>query len=350
MTAMKTALVTGSAGLVGSAVSRLLLEDGWRVFGLDNNTRGKLFGVDASVEASARALIENAQYRHRWGDVRSWATVANLVSEVKPDFIVHAAGQPSHEWSALHPAEDFQINAIGTMNVLEAARLYCPESPFAFMSTNKVYGTGPNDFSFVEKKIRYVYEDPENEGVSEYMDVDQTLHSPFGASKLAADVMVQEYGRYYDMPTACFRAGCITGSAHRAVAVHGFLAYLVKCVRLGTPYTVYGFKGKQVRDQLHADDLARLLLEFYKSPVKGDVFNIGGGQENSISILEAFAWLGAHGHEAEDLFYSYNETPRKGDHRCYITDLTKTRAQWPAWSITRDLDSILEELCSTSLA
>ena len=341
----KNALVTGSAGLVGSAVTRLLLSQGWHVAGIDNNTRGRLFGDVASTWDVITALEGEPGYEHSDADICDSVDMEETVREVKPDFIVHAAGQPSHEWSALHPEEDFEINALGTLNVLEAARRLAPTAPFAFLGTNKVYGD-LNWLAYTEHPTRY-HSRTIHEGVS----VDQSTHSPFGVSKLSADLMVQEYGRYFNLPTVSFRCGCITGASHKAVEAHGFLAYLVKCAVTGQPYTVYGYGGKQVRDQIHASDLARLLLQFYEKPSKpGEVFNVGGGQENSISIQEATQWLDDHGYPLD---FKISRIPRKGDHRAYITDLTKVRSEWPSWTLEYNLDRIMEELvtsCSTSQA
>lgn len=327
------ALVTGSAGLVGSAITRLLLSKGWQVAGVDNDYRASMFGAKASTSPVRKELCKLPGYRHSEVDVRSDHGMNDLMAVVKPSFIVHAAGAPSHDWAAKNPRKDWEVNAIGTMNVLLAMRKYVPEARLAFLSTNKVYGNAPGNYRL-----------PVNESVP----IDQTTHSLFGASKLAADVMTQEFGRYYGHSTAVFRCGCITGAAHKAVVSHGFLAYLVKCARLHTKYTIYGYGGKQVRDQLHAADLAELLWQFYENPcAPGEVFNVGGGFDNAISILKAIEWLKRHGYELQ---YQIEETPRKGDHICYYTDLSKVQRQWPSWKVTKSLDDIMEELlqCSTS--
>lgn len=341
---MRTALVTGSSGLVGSTLVTNLDGDGWRVHGVDNNMRRDFFGRDGDTSATLERLrATTKRFEHHALDVRDRAGLARLVDETKPDLVAHCAAQPSHDLAARRPFDDFDVNAGGTLNLLEACRASCPESPFVFLSTNKVYGDAPNELELVELETRWDYADPElREGIDESCRIDSTLHSLFGASKAAADLLVQEYGRYFGMPTVCFRGGCLTGSAHASAELHGFLAYLARCVREGRTYRIYGYKGKQVRDNIHADDVCAAVLAFTESPRPGAVYNIGGGRANSVSILEAIARL-------EDLMgtkleVEYVDEARRGDHICYISDLTRLRSDYPAWGVRVSLDEILEEL------
>lgn len=335
------ALITGSAGLVGSACVELLCEHGWEVAGVDSNARAEFFGPAGSTAPVIWDLLKKflKQYRHQGADIRDRHGIETLVRAERPDFIIHAAAQPSHDKAAEIAFDDFDTNAVGTLNLLEAARRHCPATPFCFTSTNKVYGDRPNLIPMVEEPKRYAYADCL--GVAEEMPVDQCLHSLFGASKLAADVLCQEYGRYFNMPVGVFRGGCLTGPQHAAVPLHGYLAYIVECAVTGKPYTIHGYKGKQVRDQLHARDVASLFLEFYEHPRCGEVYNMGGGRENSISILETIDALAAVGHH---LKWEYSEAARKGDHICYVTDLSKVRTHYPNWTIEHDLESILTEV------
>jgi len=266
--------------------------------------------------------------------------VRDLFAEVRPDFVIHTAAQPSHDKAAAIPFEDFDVNAVGTFNLLVAARDYCRESPFCFTSTNKVYGDRPNCLPLREMETRYDYDDG-RDGIDESMSIDQCLHSLFGASKVAADVACQEFGRYFQMPVGIFRGGCLTGPQHAAVELHGYLAYIVHCAIVGTPYTVIGYKGKQVRDQIHCDDVASLFLEFYRKPRQGEVYNLGGGRANSISVLETIAKLKEMGYT---LNWTYRAENRIGDHICYISDLAKIRKHYPEWQLGHGLDGILEEM------
>jgi CDP-paratose 2-epimerase len=262
---------------------------------------------------------------------------------VRPAAIVHAAAQPSHDRAAAIPFDDFDTNAVGTLNFLEAARQACPESPFVHMSTNKVYGDAPNRIALVERESRWDFADPAYaEGIAEDFPVDQCLHSLFGASKLAADVMVQEYGRYFGLPTCCLRGGCLTGPNHSAVELHGFLSFLVKRNLEDTEYRVYGYKGKQVRDNIHAFDVARFMAAFIAAPRAGEVYNLGGGKANSTSILEAFKL--AEKHSGRTMRYTYVDEPRIGDHVCYYSDLRKMRAHYPGWDITQSLDETVRQI------
>jgi CDP-paratose 2-epimerase len=262
---------------------------------------------------------------------------------VSPGLIVHCAAQPSHDLAARRAFDDFDVNAVGTLNLLEAARLSCPDAPFAFLSTNKVYGDAPNELSLVELETRFDYADPERrEGIDESCRIDGTTHSLFGASKAAADLVVQEYGRYFGMPTVCFRGGCLTGSNHASAELHGFLAYLARCIRERRQYRVYGYKGKQVRDNIHAHDVCLAILAFAENPRSGAVYNLGGGRANSISVLEAIARFEEL--VGQRLEYEYVDEPRRGDHICYITDLRRFRSDYPGWDVTVSLDDILTDL------
>ncbi len=343
---MTTALVTGSSGLVGSACVEHFSSLGWAVHGLDNGARLHYFGRDGDTSRTLSRLRESCRnFTPHVADVSDRRQVEAVFREHRFGVVVHAAGQPSHDYAAAEPRIDFEANALGTLNVLEAARLYAPEAAFVFMSTNKVYGDNPNLMATVELSTRfdYVYGNAWR-GFDETQDVDSCTHSLFGCSKLAADVYVQEYGRYYGMPTCCLRAGCLTGGAHAGAEQHGFLAYLARCVREGRPYTVYGHEGKQVRDQLHAFDVARACEEFARAPRPGEVYNLGGGRANSVSVLEAIAL--AERAAGKKLEWRYDPAARKGDHRVWITDTTKFRSHYPGWSVTRSLASIVGELCA----
>jgi CDP-paratose 2-epimerase len=341
---MKTALVTGSSGLIGSELVTTLDAEGWQVHGLDNNLRREFFGADGDTSANLERLRAVTRgFRNHDLDVRDREGVARLVADVQPTLVVHCAAQPSHDLAARLPFVDFEVNAVGTLNLLEAARASCPDAPFVFLSTNKVYGDAPNEVELVELATRFDYADPALlEGIDESCRIDATTHSLFGASKAAADLLVQEYGRYFGMPTVCFRGGCLTGSNHASAELHGFLAYLVRCLREGRVYRIYGYKGKQVRDNIHARDVCRAVLAFAESPRSGAVYNLGGGRANSVSILEAIAWLEAL--TGTTLETRYVEEPRRGDHICYISDLGRFRADYPSWELTVTLDAILAEL------
>jgi len=339
----KTILVTGSSGLVGSEVCWHFAELGWEVFGIDNYGRRKLLGDGPNSFGNDRSLKWcNGNFMHE--DVCDRRRMDWRIGKIKPSLIVHAAGQPSHDLSAKIPLEDFDINAVGTLNVLEAARQHCPESPFVFLSTNKVYGDRPNFYMHTESEDRYDFHRMSNafEGITEMLSVDVCLHSPFGVSKLAADLMVQEYGRYFDMPTVCLRCGCITGPNHAGVELHGFLSYLVRCNLEGREYKIFGYKGKQVRDNLHAVDVARFVEEFAKAPRKAAVYNLGGGKANSCSILEAFKLVeSVTGLPMKSV---YVDQPRKGDHICYYSDLRRVMHDYPGWSVSRTLEEIVVEI------
>jgi CDP-paratose 2-epimerase len=338
---MSKALITGAGGLVGSECADLLCELGWDVIGVDNNQRAQLFGPAGSVAGSIERLCaKHPHYRHQAVDIRDRASIRALFHNERPDFIIHTAAQPSHDKARDIPYDDFDINAVGTLNLLVAARDFCRDSPFCFTSTNKVYGDRPNHLPLIETEKRFDYAEG-RDGIDESMSIDTCLHSPFGASKLAADVLSQEYGRYFEMPVGVFRGGCLTGPQHAAVPLHGYLAYICSCAVHGTPYTVLGYRGKQVRDQIHCRDIARLFLAYYENPRCGEVYNLGGGRANSVSILETIDILGSMGHP---LRWSYAEDNRIGDHICYITDLSRIRSHFPAWRQEYSLGRIFEEL------
>jgi CDP-paratose 2-epimerase len=344
----KVALVTGSSGLVGSEAAAFFDARGWLVHGVDNNMRRDLLGAHGDTAANLERLLRaTRRYVHHDLDIRDRAAMAALVRQTRPALVVHAAAQPAHEVSARRPLDDFDINAGGTLNLLEALRGASPESVFVFMSTNKVYGDAPNELRLVELPSRWDYADPAAaEGIDESCRVDAATHTIFGASKLAADVLVQEYGRYYDVPTVCFRAGCLTGANHAGAELQGFLAYLARALREGIPYRIFGHGGKQVRDNLHAYDVCTAALAFYERPSQGAVYNLGGGRANSISVLEAIERL--EHITGRKLATAYLDEPRRGDHVVYITNTARFRADYPAWEVSRSLDSILVELVGAS--
>lgn len=343
----ETLLVTGSCGLIGSEVSIFFAHQGFRVVGIDSNQRAVFFGPEGDTSWVLSRLKEQIPgYRHSGLDIRNRDELLAFIEEVRPNLIIHTAAQPSHDRAAAIPFLDFETNAVGTLNMLEASRQYCPESPFIHMSTNKVYGDLPNAISLKELETRWDYGDPAYEhGIPESFSIDQSKHSLFGASKVAADVMVQEYGRYFNMPTCCLRGGCLTGPNHSGVELHGFLSYLVKCNIECREYKVYGYKGKQVRDNIHSEDVASFMLEFYKSPRVAEVYNLGGGKENACSILEAFKM--AEQCTGRPMSWRYLEENRSGDHICYYSDLRKMKSHYPAWRITKTLPMIFEEIANS---
>ena len=341
---MKKLLVTGSSGLIGSEVCAYFAPLGWQISGADNNGRAAFFGPQGDTRWNQKRLQADLPgFVHYEVDIRNRAAVLKLLEEVKPDAIVHTAAQPSHDLAAKMPFEDFDTNAAGTLNLLEATRRSAPEAVFVHMSTNKVYGDAPNELALVEQVTRWEYAAPEDlGGITEHCRIDQSKHSLFGASKVAADVMVQEYGRYFGMKTCCLRGGCLTGPNHSGVELHGFLSYLVKCNLEEKKYTVYGYKGKQVRDNIHALDVARFIHAFIDAPRSGEVYNLGGGRANSCSVLEAFAL--AEAVTGEPMIYDYVDKNREGDHICYISDLSKMQRHYPNWSLTKSLPTIFEEI------
>jgi len=314
------------------------------VHGVDNNMRAFFFGPEGDTRWNQRRLEETLpRFTHHELDIRDRQGVLELIETLQPDAIVHAAAQPSHDKAAQIPFEDFDVNAVGTLNLLEATRRYAPEAVFVHMSTNKVYGDAPNELPLVELEKRWDYADPAYyNGIPETFRIDQSKHSIFGASKVAADIMVQEYGRYFGMKTCCLRGGCLTGPNHSGVELHGFLSYLIKCNVTGRKYTIYGYKGKQVRDNIHSYDVARFIECFIEEPRVAEVYNLGGGRGNSCSILEAFEMVEAL--SGRGMIYDYVDKPREGDHICYISDLTKMKTHYPQWDITKKLPDIFEEI------
>lgn len=339
-------LVTGSSGLIGSEVCEFFHYRGCKIEGIDNNSRADFFGPQGDTrwnQARLQSSLKN--FTHHELDIRNRPGVLELIERIRPDCIIHTASQPSHDRAAAIPFEDFDTNATGTLNLLEAARRACPQSPFIHMSTNKVYGDRPNTIALVEKETRWDYSDPQHaHGIAESFDIDQSKHSLFGASKLASDILVQEYGRYFSMPTCCLRGGCLTGPNHSGVELHGFLSYLVRCNLEEREYTVFGYKGKQVRDNIHSLDVASWMWEFFKAPRLGEVYNLGGGKENSCSILEAFQIVEALTGKKQRS--TYHPEARIGDHICYYSDLRKIRSHFPAWEITKSLHQTFEEIVS----
>jgi CDP-paratose 2-epimerase len=341
---MNTLLVTGSSGLIGSEVVNYFCSIGWDVHGIDNNMRAEFFGPAGDTRWNQQRLLSlHKTFRHHELDIRDRAMVETLVKGLRPAMIVHAAAQPSHDLAATRPFDDFDINAGGTLNLLEATRRLSGDTVFVQMSTNKVYGDAPNEIPLVELDTRWDYADQRYiNGIPEDFRIDQSKHSLFGASKVAADVMVQEYGRYFGMKTCCLRGGCLTGPNHSGVELHGFLSYLIKCNVGKRLYKVYGYKGKQVRDNIHSLDVARFIHAYFENPRCGEVYNIGGGRANSVSIVEAFSRIEAQ--SGEKMRYEYVDQNRAGDHICYISDLSKMRAHYPAWNITKNVESIFLEI------
>ena len=342
----RTLLVTGSSGLIGSEVVAHFATRGWRVVGADNNQRADFFGPQGDTRWNQERLqAEHPTFSHAELDIRDRAGVLKLLADVTPTLVVHAAAQPSHDLAASRPFDDFDVNAVGTLNVLEATRRHAPDAAFVHMSTNKVYGDRPNTIKLKELPTRWDYDDPTYEsGIAEDFPIDQSKHSLFGASKVAADVMVQEYGRYFGLKTCCLRGGCLTGPNHSGVELHGFLSYLIRCNLEGRTYKVFGYQGKQVRDNIHSHDVARFIEAFAANPRAGEVYNIGGGRANSVSILEAFDRIAAI--SGKPMRHEYVEKNREGDHICYISDLAKVRSHYPAWDITKTLDDVFTEIAA----
>jgi CDP-paratose 2-epimerase len=344
---MSVAIITGSAGLIGSEAVRFFGRLGMHVVGIDNDMRKFFFGDEASTQWNRQRLEQEVEkYEHYDVDIRDYTKIVEIFDRFGQDIslVIHTAAQPSHDWAARDPFSDFSVNANGTLNLLQATREYCPESPFIFTSTNKVYGDLPNLLPLIEQEKRWEI-DPTHRysvGIAEDMSIDQSKHSLFGASKVAADVLVQEYGRYFGMKTGSFRGGCLTGPNHSGAQLHGFLAYLMKCAMTGTPYTIFGYKGKQVRDNIHCSDLISAFYEFYKAPGVGDVYNIGGGRESNCSMLEAIELCQEI--TGKELNHTYTEDNRSGDHIWYVSDLSKFKKKYPDWSIAYDVPRILTEI------
>lgn len=344
---MSVVIITGSAGLIGSEAARFFGSLGMHIVGIDNNMRKFFFGEEASTEWNRKRLeAELKEYEHYDVDIRDFSKIKDIFQRFSKEIslIIHTAAQPSHDWAASDPFSDFSVNANGTLNLLQATRENCPESPFIFTSTNKVYGDLPNNLPLVELETRWEINSSHRyySGISEDMSIDNSKHSLFGASKVAADVLVQEYGRYFDMKTVSFRGGCLTGPSHSGTQLHGFLAYLMKCTVTGQPYTIFGYKGKQVRDNIHSADLIRSFYEFYKSPGCAEIYNIGGGRESNCSMLEAVALCQEIA--GRELKYSYKEDNRSGDHIWYISDLSKFKQKYKNWSIQYNVPQILKEI------
>jgi CDP-paratose 2-epimerase len=341
---MNTVLVTGSSGLIGSEVADYFCRLGWEVHGIDNNMRANFFGPAGDTRWNQRRLSsEHPRFHHHELDIRDRPGVQCAIGSIRPALIVHAAAQPSHDLAATRPFDDFDVNAVGTLNLLEATRCSAGDAVFVFMSTNKVYGDRPNAIAMRELPTRWDYADPEFlDGIPEDFNIDRSKHSLFGASKLAADLMVQEYGRYFGMATCCLRGGCLTGPNHSGVELHGFLSYLIKCNLEGRVYKIFGYKGKQVRDNIHAFDVAKFVHTFFNDPRLGEVYNIGGGRKNSLSILEAFERISDL--SGRKMKYEYVDDSRSGDHICYISSLSKMITHYPNWKVTRSLDNIFMEI------
>lgn len=350
---MSVAIVTGSAGLIGSEAVKFFHEKGFDVVGVDNNMRRYFFGEDGSTQWNREALERTLRnYRHCDADIRDGEEIARLFGEYGKaiDLVIHTAAQPSHDWAAREPVTDFTVNANGTLNLLEATRRFCPEAAFIFTSTNKVYGDTPNNLPLVEEETRWETDaaHPYHDfGIDESMSIDQSKHSVFGASKVAADVMAQEYGRYFGLKTGTFRGGCLTGPAHSGAELHGFLAYLVKCAVSGRPYTIFGYKGKQVRDNIHSHDLVGAFWHFFRNPREGEVYNMGGSRHSNCSMLEAISMVERMA--GKGLNYTLSDQARSGDHIWWISDVRKFQAHYPEWRYEYDIERIMLEIVEATV-
>jgi CDP-paratose 2-epimerase len=344
---MSIAIITGSAGLIGSETCKKFHAEGFEVVGIDNDMRARFFGAEAST-AGTRAQLQTSlkNYQHEDLDIRDTQQVDALFGRLGSDVkvVIHTAAQPSHDWAAREPHTDFHVNAVATLNLLESTRQHCPEAVFIFTSTNKVYGDTPNQLPLVELDNRYeiASSHPYYPGIDETMSIDQTKHSLFGTSKVAADLLVQEYGRYFGMKTVCFRGGCLTGPAHAGTELHGFLAYLMKCTAMGVPYRVFGYKGKQVRDNIHSYDLVNAFWEFFQAPRVGEVYNMGGGRHSYCSMLQAIE--ACEKISGRKLQWTYVEDNRIGDHIWWISNVSKFQSHYPTWQYRYDLETILQEI------
>ena len=345
---MSVAIITGSSGLIGSESAKFFHAKGFDVVGIDNNMREYFFGRDGSVSWNTKSLKAALPgFVHYPDDIRNEGAMRNIFRKYAKDVgvVIHAAAQPSHDWAAKEPLTDFGVNATGTLILLESVRKFCPDAPFIFTSTNKVYGDTPNLLPLVERKSRWEIDESHayfEHGIDESMTIDNSKHSVFGASKVAADVMTQEYGRYFGLKTGVFRGGCLTGPAHAGAMLHGFLAYLIKCVVYGTHYTIFGYKGKQVRDNIHSNDLVKAFWHFYQKPIAGAVYNMGGGRHSNCSVLEAIAI--AEAASGEKLSYSVSDTAREGDHIWWVSDVRKFQDDFPEWKYEYDLKTIVREM------
>lgn len=339
-------LITGSGGLVGSSCSRKFIEQGHTVVGIDNDYRQKLFGQ--SVQSNIDNLCQLKNYKHYISDIRNDINMSEIIISEKPNVVIHAAAQPSHDWSSKEPLLDYEINSYSTIKLLDICRKNIPECIFIFTSTNKVYGANPNKLEVLENRKRYELPNEHKyyNGIDESMSLDNCIHSPFGASKLSADIIVQEYGLYYKMKTGIFRMGCITGGCHASAELHGFLSYLTKCICKNIPYNIFGYKGLQVRDNIHADDLALAFLEYINNPTCGEVYNMGGGRKNSISILESIDLIEMMAGKV--CKYNYIDIPRIGDHIWYITNDNKFKNKYKNWKQNYTIHSIIEELINAN--
>lgn len=345
---MKIAIITGSSGLIGSETAKFFHNKGFEIVGIDNNFRKYFFGKEACTDWNTKKLkSEIKNYKHNNLDIRNTAEIEKIFKNYKNNIkvIIHCAAQPSHDWAAKEPFSDFSINATGTLNLLELTRKYCPEAVFIFASTNKVYGDNPNKLPLIEQEKRWELDTSHSyykQGIDESMSVDRTTHSLFGASKLAADILVQEYGNYFHMKTACFRCGCLTGPSHSGTKLHGFLSYLIKCIVENTPYEIIGYKGKQVRDNIHSFDLVNAFWHYYLNPKAGEVYNMGGGRLNNCSILEAIDL--SETICQKKLQWHYTDRPRIGDHIWWISDYNKFQRDYPEWGIEYSIQKMLSEI------
>jgi len=341
-------LITGSGGLIGSEAAEFFLKKpGVKVVGIDNNMRMEFFGPGGDVSPAIARLSKYSNYSHKNIDITHRHSIDNVLSKFQPDLLIHCAAQPSHDKAADIPYLDFAVNANGTLNLLESFRNRCLESSvFIQVSTNKVYGDGPNHLNLVESETRYDFADEKyRNGIAEDFSIDNCLHSLFGASKVAGDILAQEYGRYFNLNVGIFRGGCLTGPQHAGVELHGFLSYIVKCAKSGKPYTIFGYKGKQVRDQIHCYDVVRVFEEFANNPKKGEVYNLGGGANNSASVLEIINLIQEI--SGDELNYSHSDKARIGDHICYYTDMSKFKSHYPSWNMKYSLNSIVEEMLNS---
>lgn len=345
---MKTIIISGAGGLIGSESVRFFCEKGYNVVGIDNDTRAYFFGIEASTKWALNDLAEkHSNFKNYDVDIRDFEAISGIFKEYSTDIdlIIHAAAQPSHDWAAKEPFTDFAINANGTLNMLEATRQFCPNATFIFTSTNKVYGDTPNYLPLIEMETRWEISKEHQyfkEGIDEKMSIDQSKHSLFGASKVSADIMVQEYGKYFGMKTGVFRGGCLTGPNHSGAELHGFLAYLMQCAITGKQYTIFGYEGKQVRDNIHSVDLVEMFWHFYQSPRSGEVYNAGGGRYSNCSMQEAIAMC--ENITEKKMNYQYSKENRIGDHIWYISDLTKFKKHYPGWRQEYNISMILEDI------